>query len=160
MTMPIRRFDVFCSNTAAWLIAVVVLSSAPLGGIWLAVRWIETPETISLARFIPPACNLVCLNLAVCGLATLCGCLAQRRSVAISWLVAFVFLSVLLNFVEPFLPAFSTAKWLSLLTYFRPVDVVRLGHWPMIHMMVLVGIAVATWIAGAARYWRMDVITA
>ena len=114
-------------------------------------------------------------GLAIGGLATLAGCIFDRRGLAISVIIAVVFVSMVINFVDPFLGPRDDAaalvanarnghtingiNFVSLLSYYRPVDVVRHGEWPLRNMAVLLSIGLATWTVGLLLYRWKDVPT-
>ena len=160
LTLPVTRSEVFFSTSIVWWIVAALISLAPLIGVTISAHLFQSADTVTINRFVAPAINLFCLNLAVGGFATLFGCCFSRRSVALGAVVALVCVSVALNFVEPFIEAVSRVKWLSLLTFYRPVETVRTGDWPIAHMIVLLAIGLTTWAMGWLVYCRKDVPTA
>jgi putative exporter of polyketide antibiotics len=74
--------------------------------------------------------------------------------------VGLLLCSVVLNFVEPFIEFIKHIRFLGLLNYFRPVDVVRTGQWPISSMLVLVGLAAICWTIGLITFSRRDIPTA
>lgn len=160
LTLPVNRLEVFVSTTLAWLQAAVVLSLCPIAGIWLGTQIFETKEPVELYRYIAPSINFLCLNLAVGGISSLVGCIANRRGPAVGTLVGVLITSVVLTFLEPFLEWVKQIRFLSLLSYFRPVDIVRTGEWPIQSMIVLLTTGLACWVIGAVIFCRKNIPTA
>ncbi len=160
LTLPVHRYEVYVSTSLVWMISATLLSFMPLLGIWIGTFFVDTSEVIDLKRYIAPACNFLCLNLAIGGITSMFGCLLNRRSVTIGLVIAIVFLSSVLNFLEPFLDEIKRIKFLSLLSYFRPVDIVRTGVWPSAHCTVLLVVALLCWIVGLIAFSRKDIPTA
>ena len=84
----------------------------------------------------------------------------NRRGPAVGAIVGMAFVSVVLNFIEPFLPDTVSIRYFGLLNYFRPVDVVRTQEWPWSSIAVLCSIAVVSCVIGAVHFCRKDVPTA
>ena len=93
------------------------------------------------------------------------GSLINRRGVAIGVVVGVVFVSVVLNFLEPFMRFTEQGQsgekawfaYFSLLNYFRPVDIVRSGQWPVESISVLLALATTFWIVGLIVFSRKDI---
>lgn len=160
LALPVARPEVFVSTTLVWVLAAAVLSACPIIGIAIATLIFETEEAVDITRFIAPAANFFCLNLAVGGLSTLVGSILNRRGLAVGAIVGTLVSSVVLNFLEPFIELIGSVKFLSLLNYFRPVDVVRHDQWPIWQMMTLIVFGVVCWTAGMAIFARKDIPTA
>ncbi|MEQ1826932.1 MAG: hypothetical protein ABL921_13340 [Pirellula sp.] len=160
LSLPVHRSEVYISSSAVWILAAVILSFAPLVGIWIGTLLFETAEAVVLNRYIAPATNFLCLNLAIGGVAAMFGCILNRRSITIGVVVSIAIVSTTLNFLEPFLEVVKQVKFLSLLSYFRPVDVVRTGVWPVAHFAVLLTLALVGWTIGLLVLCRRDIPTA
>ena len=160
LTLPVSRIQICFSTSLVCVLIATLVSFTPLLGIWIATLIFETKEAVQMDRFVAPACNFFCLNIAVAGLASLAGCVLNRRGLAISIVISIVFVSLVINFVEPFVDAMSSWKLLSLLSYYRPVDVVREQQWPIANMITLTLIGLISWIAGLLIYRYRDVPTA
>jgi hypothetical protein len=155
-TLPVRRSAVFFSTTLVWVFAAAVLALCPLVGILAGLRLFPPTEAVSIARYVPAAINLFALHLAVGGMTSLAGVLAGRRSLAIGVVVAVALASATLNFVEPFLPVIGRINLLGLLHWFRPVDVVRLGSWPVASILALSMAGLGLWLAALVNHARKD----
>ena len=160
LSLPVTRPQVYFSSSLVWWLAAALLSFCPILGIGIAMQFFETEEVVVLSRFVPPAINFFALNLAIGGLASMIACFMNRRGVAIGTIVAIALSSVVLNFIEPFIEDIRHFRFLSLLNYFRPVDVVRTGEWPVTNMLVIASFAAVCWTIGLVTFARRDIPTA
>ena len=159
LTLPVSRVEVFCSTSLVWILIAVFLSFTPIAGIWLAVQIFQPDEIVELKRYVAPACNFTCLNLAIASMASLIGSIYDRRGLAVGTTIGIALVSVILNFVEPFIDAIQSIMFLSFLNYFRPVDIVREGGFPLQSCAALLGFAVVCWLIGLTVFSRKDVPT-
>jgi putative exporter of polyketide antibiotics len=159
-SLPVSRLEVFLSNSVACFFVLAILSFCPLLGVWIGTNVLEMEQAISMFPFIIVATNFLFLNLAIACLSLMVGCILNRRSVAVGVIVGVVFVSAVLNFLEPFIPLLENVQFLSLLGYFRPVDVLRAETWPTVSIGALGLIAATTWIAGLTILIRRDIPTA
>ena len=160
LALPVNRSEVFVSTTCGWLVAALILSSCPFIGVAIGIQIFETEEVVELSRYIAPSINFLAINLAIAGVASMVGSVLNRRGQAVGAIVAVAFVSVVLNFVEPFLPNMKAMRYFGLLHYFRPVDIVRTGELPMDSLLVLGSIAVVCWSVGLAVFRAKDIPTA
>jgi ABC-2 type transport system permease protein len=160
LTLPVRRSEVYISATLFWLLASLLLSMCPLVGLWIGISIFETKEVVFIVRFVKPAFNFFFLLLAIGGISSMISSCIDRRGLAVSTTVGVLLVSVVLNFIEPFITSIEKIRFLGLLNYFRPVDVVRLGEWPVMEMVVLLVLAVVSWSIGLIVFGRKDIPTA
>ncbi len=158
--LPVSRAEIFHSVSLACAIVLALLSYSPLLGIWIGTMLFENMESVQIYPFFIAASNFLFLNLAIACLSLMIGCILNRRSVAVGVIVGIVFLSSVLNFLEPFIEPLKRIQFLSLLGYLRPVDVVRSGTWPVPAIASLLLIAVVTWSIGLVVLCRKDIATA
>lgn len=157
LSLPISRLTVAASTTLVWVLAAAILSACAVAGVWIGGMLFAGDEEVHVRRFVPAAANLFTLHLALGGLGHVAAAIVNRRGLAIGMVVTVVLVSVTLNFVEPFVPAIQSVKFLGLLHYFRPVDVVRAQVWPLQNCLVLVGIASVSWTIGTIYFCRKDI---
>jgi hypothetical protein len=94
------------------------------------------------------------------GLAFLVSAVSDRRGRAIAVIFAILLASFLLNFLAQLWRPAEMVSFLSLLSYHKPLIVMRSGGaWPLGDMTVLFGFAVATWLAGGIWFARRDICT-
>ncbi len=160
LTLPVSRTEVFVSTSLVWMVSAVLLAISPLIGIWISVLVLNPDETIVLSSFAGASINFFAFLLAIGGMSTLVGCIFDRRGPAIATVVGIGIFSVLINYVEPFISQISRIKFLSLMTYFRPVESVRSGVFPLFDFLIMLSIGMVCWAIGLMIYNRRDVPTA
>lgn len=166
LAMPVSRFTVCCSTTLAWILIATLLSIAPMLGIAIGLLLFETQEPVSVWQFTKVTVNFWCLNLAIGGFSSWIAAISNRRGVAVGVVISIALVSTIINFLIPILEmgnegqSISGIRYLSLLNYFRPVDVIRSRSWPVGNMVVLLSIASVTWLAGLLYFQRRDIPTA
>lgn len=156
IALPLSRREFYLSGWSCSMIISVLLSVAPLLGIWIGSRLFEPFEPIRFSRFAIASINFMLLNLAVSSLAILIGVHLVRRGVAVALISAILILFVAMNFLESFLPAIQQVKFVSFLHYYRPGEVVRNEYWPIADMISLLAITTICSIAGATVWQYRD----
>lgn len=156
-SLPVARWSVLLSTTVVWLLMAVLLACSAWVGICIGGMAFARDEPVAFSKFIPVAVNLLALHWAVGGIGLLVSALSPRRGVAIGTVVGIALASVTLNFVEPFIPVLRPFRVLGLLYYFRPVDIVRTGVWPLTQCAVLATTALVCWAIGTVVFCRKDI---
>ncbi|MCI0362745.1 MAG: ABC transporter permease subunit [Phycisphaerales bacterium] len=157
--LPISRFNVYLSDTLVCLIAgAVVIALAWLGSV-IGGLIAPTSFQTSASRVFIVLVNLYLLGAAVGGLAYLMSALSDRRGRAIGAVFAIVLASFLLNFLAQFWPPAENVSFLGILNYYRPINPLREGLWPVRDLLVLAGVAFVSWLAGAIILIRRDIAT-
>ncbi|MEM9412851.1 MAG: ABC transporter permease subunit, partial [Planctomycetota bacterium] len=157
MSLPVTRFQIFASFSLAILVITIALSCCPIAGVAIGNLVFETDEAIEISRYIVPTINFIAVNLAIGGISTMVGCILNRRANVVGIVVGVAFVSVVLNFVEPFLPNMMGMQYLGLLSYYRPADIVRTGEWPVLSMFILTCVAIMTTSVAALVFCRKDI---
>jgi len=101
--------------------------------------------------------NLFCLYLAVGGVACVVSAASERRGRAVAAVFAVVVASFFLHVLAQFWPRAESFAWLGLLYYYRPVEIVGTGDWPVRDMAVLLGVALLAWGSGGQVFARRDI---
>ncbi len=156
-SLPLTRWRILVSVTVVWVLIAAVIALCPLIGVFIGSRIYARQETIEFARFGLVTANLFALHLAIGGIATLVSSLTLRRGQAIAIIMAIALVSVALNFVEPFIKAVERIRFLGLLYYFRPADIVRTGEFSGVKVGVLLALAFVTWLIGTIVFCRKDI---
>jgi ABC-2 type transport system permease protein len=157
LTLPLRRPTVYCSLTLAVVLMAVPISFCPLIGVAVGSQLIRFDEPIVLSKFLPVTLNFLAINLAIAGLSAMVSTALNRRGPAVGIIVGVVVVSATLNFLDPFLPAIRHVRWIGLLHYYRPPDIVRLGTFPTSQVAALLAIAMLSWLVGLVVYSRKDI---
>jgi ABC-2 type transport system permease protein len=163
--LPASRWRVYLSETAVLAGSGVLLVVMGLLGHRLGMLTAESAHRPPLGPLTAVTANLFCLYLAVGGLAFLISAVSDRRGRAIAVVFAILLASFLLNFLAQFWRPAEMISFLSLLSYHKPLLVMRgggedtWGAWPLADMAVLIGFAAATWTAGGIWFARRDICT-
>jgi len=157
LTLPISRVAIYVAVSAVWLVCGVVLSLAPLVGIWVGRSLVPLTVPIELEPLWIPTVNLFALYLAIGGAVLLISSLVSRRGKAVAIVLAGLLASFLLNFLAQFWSPAERMSFLGLLHYYRPLLCVQTGEWPLGDIAALVGIAACCWLAGLWWFARRDI---
>lgn len=160
LTLPVTRSEVYFSTSLVWFLAALVLSACPIIGVWTGLQIFETTEVVDTREYFRPASNFFFLLLAIGGISSLASCLINRRGPAVALTIGILLTSTALKFIEPFIDGIAQIRFLGLLNYFRPVEVVRAGQWPLFEMVVLFLVGFSCWTAGLVAFCRKDIPTA
>ena len=112
LSLPINRLETCISSSLVWIIAALLLSYCPLIGFWISSIVYEEASEIAVGNYVQPATNFFFLNLAVGGIASMCGSFLNRRGPAIGLVVTIVFVSVILDFLEQFIEPLKSLGFL------------------------------------------------
>lgn len=160
LTLPVSRACVYVSSSLVWILATGLLAFCPVIGVWIGTSIFEIDEPVDISRYIAPAFNLMALLLAVGGVSSMVSCLFSRRGPAIATIVGMGLSSMVLNLLEPFIEQIQHIRFLGLLNYMRPVDIVRTGEWPVTHIAILASLGLICWAIGLVLFCRKDIQTA
>lgn len=157
--LPISRRELWLAETAVWLLSGGVLALVATAG-FLTGTGLADPESIpSASRMLPVLANFGSLYLAVGGMAFLVSALSSRKGQAVGWVFGLLLASFLVNFLTLVWEVAESFSFLSLLTYYRPIEALRGAGWPLGDMAILTGLGVACWIAGRQVFRRRDIYT-
>jgi ABC-2 type transport system permease protein len=157
LSLPITRASVYASTSLVWLLTGLALAAATWTGVALGTVLVRFPEPVDLTRIGMAGANQAALLLAIGGTTALVSCLVNRRGIAVAIVVALLLASFLVNFLAAFLTLAETIEFLGFLHYYRPVDIVRAGRWPVRDLCVLGAVAIVTWTAGLFVFRRKDI---
>jgi ABC-type transport system involved in multi-copper enzyme maturation permease subunit len=156
-SLPVRRWTLHGSETAAWLAsAAVVLLLGTLGNF--------IGSSLSQSPWLPARIGIVLLNLLVLYLAVgafawLMAAFSDRRGRAIAIAFVIVIASFLLNYLAQFWDVLERIAFLSLLRYYRPVYVLKDGAFPGRDILILASVALLLWAAAGIVSSRRDLTT-
>lgn len=159
MSLPVSRWEIFVSETMAWLASGVAILAAALGGNLIGAQGLPPDQQPQVGRLLIVLANLFCLYVAVGGLAWLVSSFSDRRGRAITLVFLILLALFLLNYLAEFWRPLQRIVFLSPLHYHRPINVLTQGSWPWRDMAVLVGVGAAMWGAGGVVFARRDLCT-
>jgi ABC-type transport system involved in multi-copper enzyme maturation permease subunit len=154
--LPMSRWCVYISDTAAWLASMVLLIGLALAGNAIGSSFLAPELRPPWDRVMIVVANLVALYAAVGALGYFCSSLASRRGWAIGAVFAIVVASFLNNYLAQFWDPARRVAFLSLLQYYRPLFIIRDATWPWANMCVLAATAALLWCAGGVMTARRD----
>lgn len=159
LALPVSRWTIVLSETVALLAAGCAVLALLVAGNLLGTGLVADYPPVDPWRRAAVAANLYGLYLSVGAVAWLASALSSRRSHAITVVFLFLVVSFLLNYLTPFWQPAKTVSFLSLLTYHRPLPILRDGVWPWHDLAALFGFAAALWLLAGTIFARRDVCT-
>ncbi len=157
LTLPLPRAAIYTGTTVVWVVACALFAAAAWCGIALGEQVFHPPEPLVLHRLLIPVVNLCALLLAIGGVSMLVSALSSRRVVAVAIMLAILLASFLVNFLEVFIDQMRYVSFLGFMHYYRPVDAVRTGQWPVGQLAVLLIGGATAWTIGLWRFNRRDI---
>ncbi len=157
LTLPISRASVYASTSVVWVTAAVVMSAAPLAGLWIGGPVWQLAPPLDFARLWPVTVNLLAVNLAIGGVTMCVSSLVSRRGQAVGIVLALLLCSDLVNLLEQFWSAIRPFSIVGLHHYYRPLAIVRSGGVPWHDVAVLGGVGLVAWLIGLAYFARRDI---
>lgn len=157
LTLPFRRSTAFFSVSLVWIVGAVLLTFTPFVGLAMGNLVFKAKEPLEFAKLWWAAPHICGFMLAIGGIATCFASTVERRSTAVGIVVGMLIVSVFLNVLEAFSSVFAYVRYLGILHYYRPVDVVRAGG-PMSGTLgALLAIGLVFWLLGLRAFCRRDI---
>lgn len=156
LCLPVSRWSLYVSDSMVTFGSGVLLVVCALAGNVIASQLGRSATGGTSRAALPIAANCFCLHVAVAGLAYLVSSLSDRRGRAVAAIVVVLLTSFLLNFLAQFWEPIRSADVLSILHYYRPMQIAMGNAWPIRDMAVLAGAGFVLWLFGAAVFIRRD----
>jgi ABC-2 type transport system permease protein len=157
--LPVSRWELYCSEAVVWVGSGMVLMGAALAGNLYGGWRVQDAAPAQVGRLFIVIVNLLCLYLAVGGLAWLLSSLSDRKGRAMTAVFVMVVASFLLSYLSQLWRPAEQVAFLSFMQYYRPLFVLRDGAWPWRDIGVLTGAAAVLWGAGGVVFSRRDLST-
>lgn len=157
--MPVRRWEVLCSETLVWILAGICVLAAVLAGNLIGTALLPDDSPATLVRKLAILANLACLYLASGGFGWMASAWSDHRGRAATVVFAFLLGSFLIDYVVALWEPAERWSFLSVLTYYRPFLVLRDGKWPLENIGILLAVFVVGWLVGAWIFARRDIST-
>jgi ABC-type transport system involved in multi-copper enzyme maturation permease subunit len=157
--LPVSRRAVYCTESAAWLLSGVVVLIMGLVGHWLASPVMPADTRPPFSRLVLVLANLLCVYVAVGGIAYLASALSSRRGHAVAVAFSLVLASFLLNFLAYFWEPAQQIAFLSVMHYYQPADILRTGRLPVADIVTLLSVGTLTWACGGEAFARRGICT-
>jgi ABC-2 type transport system permease protein len=157
--MPVSRWRLFITDTAAWAVCGLVILGLALAGNRVGGLTVAAEERAAISQVLIVLVNLMALYLAVGGLAWLLASLSDRRGKAMAAAFMAVLAMFLLNYLAQLWAPAERLGFLSVLRYYRPLHILNDGAWPWRDLAVLGVIAAALWGSAGIVFSRRDLST-
>jgi ABC-type transport system involved in multi-copper enzyme maturation permease subunit len=154
--LPVRRAAAFGAEAVIGLSSAMVLCIASgLGHV--AGHGLSGGEHLRMALNAGPVLvNLLAVYATVAALSCLFSTLTDRRWYALGIVFLVVEAWMLIAYVAPFWMPARYAAYGSIMHYYRPLEVIRDGHWPVWDILVLFVFAAVLWAIAARIFQRRD----
>ncbi len=157
--LPVTRLRLFVSETAAWLMCAACVIACVYAGSFIGTRFISPNLRPDFSRLLVILINLAAMYGAVgCLALAACAC-SDRRGRAVILVVVLTVGSLLLNFLEPLWEPARHVAFMSILHYYRPINVLMSGAWPWRDLAILGGLALSLWTFASIVLSRRDITT-
>lgn len=162
LALPVSRWRLFMSETAAWLFSGGVLLGCLFLGSYVGAMFIDPQYRPRWSRLAMVLANLSLVYSVIATSSMLAAVLTDRRARAVLAVIILTVFSVLISFLytlDSSLEFTKKLRFLSVLDYYRPVKVLMTGEWPVRDMLWLGGASVVLWVAAGVVLSRRDVTT-
>lgn len=159
LSLPVSRRAVYMSESLMLLASGALIIVAGVMAHLVTAASLGLVDTRGLGPVILIALNLFSLYLAVAGTTFLVSSMSDRRGRAVGIILALVLVSFLVNFLQQFWEPAKQISFLSVLTYYRPAQIIRDGAVPIRDPSVLLGVAILTWAVGGEIVARRSILT-
>ncbi len=157
--LPISRWQWIRTDGLMWLISAMIVIALLVIGNLVGSSIVGSGRGLGLYEALILYTNLLGLYLAVGSGAWLISSLSDRRGKAITLAFVLIVTSFLISYLEQFWEPARYAAWFSVMSYNRPLFVLRDGAWPVRDLCVLYGAAIVLWGLAAAVFTRRDLCT-
>jgi ABC-2 type transport system permease protein len=157
--LPVSRWGVYISETIVSASAGTLILFLAVAGNRVGASRVTSGAHTDLARIGITVVNLWAMYLAVGAGACLLSALSNRRGKAITASFILVVGSFLVNYLAQLWTPARRLAFLSVLDYYRPVNILRDGGWPVRALVLLLLAALIFWLAGGAIFARRDLTT-
>lgn len=147
-----------CDSLVTLSVGMIMALSAAAGNV-LGNRLADPHAQISLNLTAATALNLFAVYVAVLGLTYLVSACSASRGRAVGVVAAIVLASFFLNFLAQYWPPARRLGWLSMLEYFRPLQIIQTQAWPVRNILILVIFGAGGWFAALFVFGRRDIRT-
>ncbi len=157
--LPISRWQWMRIEGLMWLVSAMLVIGVLVAGNRIGSSIGGSEPALGAARTGAIYMNLLGLYLAVGAGAWLISALSDRRGKAITIAFVLIVTSFLISYLEQFWEPARVAAWFSVMSYNRPLYILRDGAWPVRDLCVLYGAAAVLWSSAAWWFTRRDLCT-
>jgi ABC-2 type transport system permease protein len=159
LSLPVSRRRLYICETVVWLVTGMFVIAMGLAGSLIGGWSVPQDLKVKPEYLIIIISNLFCMYFAVAGIACLVSSMSNRRGRAVSVVFAIVVASLFLSFLAQFSDLAHRLSFLSVLSYYQPLPILRDGTWPVTDMLVLSAVGAVAALAGLLIFTRRDICT-
>ena len=159
LSLPVSRRAIYLCETIGWLVSGLILLASGALGYAIGSQAMESAHRPDLNVVILTLLNLLCVYLAVGGLAFLVSSLSVRRGRAVAVIFGLVLGSFLISFLAQTWEPAQYFAFLSVLDYYQPAAIMRSGAVPTSDIVTLLAVGTGGWIAGCEITARRSICT-
>jgi ABC-type transport system involved in multi-copper enzyme maturation permease subunit len=162
LALPISRWKLFVSESAAWIMSATALLGLMFLGSYCGAQFIRPEYRPDWSRLLMVLANLSLVYAVIGTLAMLFATLTDRRGRAVMAVIILTVASITINFLyllDPSLEFTKSIAFLSFLEYYRPVQMLMGEGWPWKNLAILAGVALALWTSAGVILSRRDITT-
>jgi len=157
--LPITRWQWVWTDTLVCVMGSMLVIAMALLGSFAGTSIAGGDRGLSLTVSVMIYVNLLGLCLVFAAAAWLFSSLGDRRGKVITIAFVLIVVSFLISYLEQLWDPAGYVAWLSALSYYRPLSILRDGQWPVNDLLVLYGAAVVLWWSAATVFCRRDLCT-
>ena len=154
---PVSRRAAYLGESAGLLMGGLFLVGMGLCGYLLSAPAVPEAQRPQLSGILLVAVNLLCVYVAVGGIAYLVSSLSDQRGRALAIVVALVVASFLLNFLANFWEPAKRISFLSVSHYYQPARILGEGALRAGDVIALLAIGGSTWAIGGEITARRNI---
>lgn len=162
LALPVSRTKLLFNEIAAWMITAGVVLGGVYGGCWIGCQFVKVENRPDFGFLLIVLLNLWLVYAAIGSVALLAASLTDRRTRAVMAALILTVFSLLINFLyllDSSLEFTKALAPLSFLEYYKPINALMSGEWPVRNMLILGGVVSGLWIATLVVIRRRDVTT-
>lgn len=160
LAQPVRRIEVFVSQTVVTTLGSGLLAAAVWLGTFMGIATVTLPAAVPASLFVPAAINLFGKAFFVTGVATLLSCWDSHRWRVIGVASGFFVISIIIKLAGRMAAGWSWLLYGSFLTVYEPQAFVARPDEAMVLLVqyngVLIGLGLILYVAGAVIFCRRD----
>lgn len=155
-TLPVSRWTLTVSDSLVGTAGGGIVLLMLLCGNRLGIRLADADMVFPTRAIVATMLNFYVLYLAAAGIVRLFSSLLENRGRAIGVSLGLLVLSLLISFLAQFWPVAKSFSFLSVLEYYKPLEIASSGAWPVSDLVVLGVFAIVSWTAAGVAFQRRD----
>ncbi len=156
LTLPISRASHYISVSAVWIAMGIPICVAVWVGILIGPMFLPRPEPIDMRVLWLPVANLFALYVAIGCMTMMLSSFMTRRGPAVGLTLGLLLAGFVHNFICTLTPEMKSWGFLSLLSFYRPLESIRAHALPWGDVGVLMAFAAVSWGVGLVKFQSRD----